>query len=96
MPLGKVRLARETICFSELEKMHDTVIGLLINKVEFGLDIYAQLQVLPTTTFLIHSLILIPLRYIGGLNPRLEFDRGYPFPMLFFEFLYNHDNKALL
>ncbi|MDB2384438.1 IS1 family transposase [Endozoicomonas sp.] len=36
------RLARRTICFSKLEKMHDIVIGLLINKVEFGIDIYAQ------------------------------------------------------
>ena len=35
------RLTRKTICFSKLEKMHDTVIGLLINKVEFGLDIHA-------------------------------------------------------
>ena len=35
------RLARKTICFSKIEVMHDTVIGLLINKVEFGLDIYA-------------------------------------------------------
>jgi len=35
------RLARKTICFSKLEKMHDIVIGLLINKVEFGRDIYA-------------------------------------------------------
>jgi IS1 family transposase len=34
------RLARKTICFSKLELMHDTVIGLLINKVEFGLNIY--------------------------------------------------------
>jgi insertion element IS1 protein InsB len=39
------RLARKTICFSKLEKMHDTVIGLLINKVEFGLDIHAIPQV---------------------------------------------------
>jgi len=31
----------KTICFSKLEKMHDIVIGLLINKVEFGLDIHA-------------------------------------------------------
>jgi len=36
------RLARKTICFSKLEEMHDTVVGLLINKVEFGLDIYAK------------------------------------------------------
>ena len=33
------RLARKTLCFSKLEKMHDIVIGLLINKVEFGRDI---------------------------------------------------------
>ena len=38
------RLARKTICFSKLEKMHDIVIGLLINKIEFGLDIHAELQ----------------------------------------------------
>lgn len=35
------RLTRRTICFSKLEKMHDIVIGLLINKVEFGCDIHA-------------------------------------------------------
>ena len=35
------RLTRKTICFSKLEKMHDTVIGLLINKVEFGIDIHS-------------------------------------------------------
>ncbi len=34
------RLTRKTICFSKLEKMHDIVIGLLINKVEFGVNIY--------------------------------------------------------
>ena len=34
------RLTRRTICFSKSKIMHDTVIGLLINKVEFGLDIY--------------------------------------------------------
>ena len=34
------RLTRKTICFSKLEKMHDIVIGLLINKVEFGIDIH--------------------------------------------------------
>lgn len=39
------RLTRRTICFSKKENMHDTVIGLLINKVEFGLDIHAQQQV---------------------------------------------------
>ncbi len=39
------RLARKTICFSKLETMHDTVIGLMINKVEFGVDIYAQTHI---------------------------------------------------
>ncbi|TXK93076.1 hypothetical protein BMR05_15760 [Methylococcaceae bacterium HT4] len=32
---------RKTICFSKSEKMHDIVIGFLINKVEFGVDIHA-------------------------------------------------------
>ena len=43
------RLARKTICFSKLEKMHDIVIGLLINKVEFGKDIYTAEHVWTTT-----------------------------------------------
>lgn len=30
------RLARKTICFSKLAKMHDIVIGLFINRYEFG------------------------------------------------------------
>lgn len=33
------RLARKTLCFSKLEKMHDIVIGLFINRYEFGLVI---------------------------------------------------------
>lgn len=39
------RLTRRTICFSKLEKMHDIVIGLLINKVEFGRNIHAKTQI---------------------------------------------------
>ena len=39
------RLTRKTICFSKLEEMHDTVIGLLINKVEFGMDIYCDQRI---------------------------------------------------
>jgi insertion element IS1 protein InsB len=39
------RLTRKTICFSKSALMHDTVIGLLINKVEFGVGIHARLQV---------------------------------------------------
>lgn len=33
------RLARKTICFSKSERMHDIVIGLFINRYEFGLKI---------------------------------------------------------
>lgn len=33
------RLARRTICFSKSLVMHDTVIGLFINRFEFGLDV---------------------------------------------------------
>jgi len=33
------RLTRRTICFSKLERMHDIVIGLFINRYEFGLVI---------------------------------------------------------
>jgi len=35
------RLARKTICFSKSEKMHDIAMALLINKVEFVIDIHA-------------------------------------------------------
>jgi len=31
------RWARKTICFSKLDKMHDTVIGLFVNRYEFGI-----------------------------------------------------------
>lgn len=33
------RLARKTLCFSKSELMHDLVIGLFINRYEFGLTI---------------------------------------------------------
>jgi len=33
------RLCRKTICFSKSELMHDTVIGLVINIIEFGLGL---------------------------------------------------------
>jgi insertion element IS1 protein InsB len=33
------RLARKTICFSKTEQMHDIVIGLFINRYEFGLTV---------------------------------------------------------
>lgn len=33
------RLARRTICFSKSQHLHDTVIGLFINRYEFGRDI---------------------------------------------------------
>jgi len=34
------RLVRRTICFSKTERMHDLVIGLFINRYEFGIAIY--------------------------------------------------------
>ena len=38
------RLTRKTICFSKTSEMHDIVIGLVINILEFGwcLDLYKQ------------------------------------------------------
>jgi IS1 family transposase len=30
------RLVRRTICFSKTERMHDLVIGLFVNRYEFG------------------------------------------------------------
>jgi len=33
------RLARKTICFSKTEEMHDLVIGLFINRYEFGISV---------------------------------------------------------
>ena len=33
------RLCRKTICFSKCQKMHDIVIGLVINILEFGLRV---------------------------------------------------------
>ncbi|MDD5112627.1 MAG: IS1 family transposase [Methylobacter sp.] len=39
------RLTWKIICFSKSVLMHDTVIGLLINKVEFKGDIHAKLQI---------------------------------------------------
>ena len=33
------RLARETICFSKSIQMHDIVIGLFVNRYEFGLRV---------------------------------------------------------
>ena len=33
------RLVRRTICFSKTERMHDLVIGLFINRYEFGVAV---------------------------------------------------------
>jgi insertion element IS1 protein InsB len=33
------RLARKTICFSKKEQLHDIVIGLFVNRYEFGLAV---------------------------------------------------------
>ncbi|MFK5950268.1 MAG: hypothetical protein QM500_16020, partial [Methylococcales bacterium] len=58
-------LTRKTICFSKSEKMHDIVIGLLINKVEFGVDIR------PTTDHLYHVLVTSMLKLCRALLPTL-------------------------
>ena len=39
------RLARRTLCFSKKENLHDTVIGLLINQEEFGINIHMKQHV---------------------------------------------------
>jgi len=39
------RLTRRTICFSKCPLMHDIVIGLYINSVEFGINIHSKMQV---------------------------------------------------
>ena len=33
------RLVRRTICFSKTERLHDVVIGLFINRYEFGVSV---------------------------------------------------------
>ena len=33
------RLVRRTLCFSKTEQMHDLVIGLFMNRYEFGLPL---------------------------------------------------------
>ncbi|MBF0290462.1 MAG: transposase, partial [SAR324 cluster bacterium] len=33
------RLTRKTICFSKTVKMHDIVIGIFVNRYEFGIPI---------------------------------------------------------
>lgn len=38
------QLTRKTICFPKSAVIHDTVIGLLINKIEFLIDIHAKSQ----------------------------------------------------
>ncbi|MCH9692239.1 MAG: IS1 family transposase [Gammaproteobacteria bacterium] len=39
------RLTRKTLSFSKLETLHDIVLGLLINKVEFGIDIHEDAHI---------------------------------------------------
>ena len=39
------RLARKTICFSKCEIMHDAVIGLYVNAVEFGINLHEKLHI---------------------------------------------------
>lgn len=41
------RLTRKTICFSKSELMHDTIIGLYINRYEFGRNAYINQSITP-------------------------------------------------
>jgi insertion element IS1 protein InsB len=45
---GLKRLARRTICFSKSEVMHDVVIGLYINRYEFGLVVSSLINISKT------------------------------------------------
>ena len=65
------RQARKTVCVSKLEKIHDIAIGLLINKVEFGRDIYAAAHVQPTTVFF-HSVATKHLPHYLGWHRELS------------------------
>jgi len=38
-PFGIKRLVRKTICFSQSIQMHEIVIGLFINRFEFGVQV---------------------------------------------------------
>jgi insertion element IS1 protein InsB len=38
------RLVRRTICFSKTERMHELVIGLFVNRYEFGRVIYQEIH----------------------------------------------------
>ena len=52
------RLARKTICFSNSEVMHDIVIGLAINYIEFSyFDFYIKQLFCPATDLLDQNLI---------------------------------------
>ena len=44
------RLVRRTICFSKTERMHDLVIGLFINRYEFGLLLSCQINRFETSS----------------------------------------------
>jgi len=54
------RLNRKTLCFSKLELLHDTVIGLLINKVVVGLIFMPNYRFdpLPTKAFKAYNITI--------------------------------------
>jgi insertion element IS1 protein InsB len=45
------RLVRRTICFSKTERMHDLVIGLFINRYEFGRPLSSRINTFETPSF---------------------------------------------
>ena len=60
------RWARKTICFSKLDKMHDIVIGLFVNRYEFGilvwypnLEHYLNLDIVSSITEFYESIVII-------------------------------------
>ena len=61
------RLARKIICCSKLERMHDIVIGLLINQVEFGFMINYKFEPLPAT----ESTLLMVISHYYSMSSKL-------------------------
>ena len=44
------RLVRRTLCFSKTERMHDLVIGLFINRYEFGRPLWSGINTCETSS----------------------------------------------
>jgi insertion element IS1 protein InsB len=67
------RLVRRTLCFSKPERMHDLVIGLFINRYEFGPPFCSGINTCETSSLLVTNLALWGEHTVwvcrgGGLN----------------------------